>query len=160
MNILKLLGSTMLIFSGFSVYFEIQKSENRKIKQINAYISLIEYIKKQIECFLLPIDSILCSCDEHIIRECIGSDSDEIESLDELFAATSFCIDAEAVAHISSFVRDFGSYYREGQIRACEICRDELSKISRTMCENTAKNKRVILTLCLCASLSVILMLI
>lgn len=160
MNILKLLGSAMIIFSALTVYFETQRNEKKKAEQINAYISLVEYIKKQIECFLLPIDSILSSCDENIIRECIGSDTDRVKSLDELFEATSFCIDAEAVAHISSFVHDFGSYYRDEQIRACEICRDELCEISRKMCENTAKNKRVILTLCLCASLSIILMLI
>lgn len=160
MDILKLVGSASVVISALMVYLESQKYEKRRSEQINAYIALLEYIKKQIECFLLPIDSILDSCERGILKGCIGGDTDGVRDLDELLSVSSFCIDDDAVGHISAFVRDFGSYYRDGQIRSCELCIKELTDISKRMRVESDKNKKVILTLCICASFSIILMLI
>ena len=56
MVLYKIVGSGSIIISALIVYLEMQKYESIKLKQINSFILLIEYIKNQIECFLLPID--------------------------------------------------------------------------------------------------------
>ena len=66
MIIYKMIGSASVIISALVIYLEIQRYEKLKLKQINSYILLIEYIKNQIECFLLPIDTIILNCNKEI----------------------------------------------------------------------------------------------
>lgn len=161
MAVYKVIGSTSIIISALMMYFEMQKYERIRLRQINAYILLIEYIKNQIECFLLPIDHIIRSCDKNIIKSCcINVDHTKVENLESLIESADFYCDEEAINLIKQFSHDFGQGYMQEQIKSCDYYRNELIKQRDKLKEKSIKEKKLRLALCLCASFSLILLLI
>ena len=161
MAIYKIVGSGSIVISAVIMYFEMQKYEKQKIKQINAYILLIEYIKNQIECFLLPIDTIIRNCPNDLIKSCgIKTDHTKAENLEELIISSEFYCNSESIDLIKQFARDFGQGYMQGQLTSCEYYRSELIKQRDKYKEKSIKEKKLRFALCLCASFSLILLLI
>ena len=161
MILYKIVGSVSVIISALITYLEMQRYENLKLKQINSFILLIEYIENQIECFLLPIDTIIRNCDSSLLCACgIKIDYKKAENLDDLIRSTDFYCDSECVELIRRFSKDFGQGYIGEQIRFCEYYRAELIKQRDSIKEKSIKEKKLRLALCLCASFSLILLLI
>lgn len=163
MLIFKFIGGTSVVISSLLIYLEMQKYEKLKLAQLNAYISLIEYIKNQVECFLLPIDSIIQSVSEKIIKECgikEGTDLKSFATVNDIVQSTVFYIEGDSIGLIRQFAHDFGMGYRDEQIRLCEHYIKELIKEREKLKENSAKEKKVRLALSLCISVSLILLLI
>ena len=153
MVIYKLVGSGSIIISALVLYLEMQKFEKRKISQINAYILLIEYIKNQIECFLLPIDTIIHNCSNDIIKNCeIKVDHTKADNLQELINSAEFYCNAESIDLIKQFAKDFGQGYIQEQLRSCDYYRIELIKQRDKLLEKSTKEKKLRFALCLCAS--------
>lgn len=161
MAIYKIVGSGSIIISAIVLYFEMQKFEKQKINQITAYILLIEYIKNQIECFLLPIDIIIHNCSKNIIDNCrINIDYTKVENLEELIMSAEFYCNAESIDLIKQFAKDFGQGYMQEQLRSCDYYRTELIKQRDHLKEKSTKEKKLRFALCLCASFSLILLLV
>ena len=157
----KLIGSIGIVSSALILYFEMQKYEKLKLKQINSFILLIEYIKNQIECYLLPIDSIIHNCDVELIEACgIDKDCQNAKNLDDLISDAVFYCDKESVDIIKQFSHDFGQSYIGEQLRFCDYYKNELLKQRNKIKEKGLKEQKVRLALCLCASFSLILLLI
>lgn len=161
MTFYKIIGSVSIILSALVMYSEIQRYEKLKLKQINSYILLIEYIKNQIECFLLPIDVIIHNCNKDVIKSCgINTDYTKAKNLEELIMSADFYCDTECVELIEQFSKDFGQGYMQEQLRSCDYYRSELIKQRDKIKEKSIKEKKLRLALCLCASFSLILLLI
>lgn len=161
MTFCKIIGSIGIIFSSLIIYLEIQKYERQKINQINSFILLIEYIKNQIECFLLPIDSIIHNCDEALIRGCgINEDYKKVKTLEELISLADFYCGSECVDIIHQFSKNFGQGYIGEQLHLCDYFRNELIQQKDKLKEKGTKEKKLKLALCLSASFSLILLLI
>lgn len=161
MTFYKLLGSGSIIVSALIMYFEMQHYEKLKLKQINSFILLIEYIKNQIECFLLPIDKIIHNCSEEMIKSCgINADYRKAEKLEDLIDTTDFYCDNECIELIKQFANDFGQGYMQEQVRSCDYYRGELIRQKEKLKEKSIKERKLRLALCLCASFSLILLLI
>lgn len=161
MTLYKLIGSGSIIVSAMIMYFEMQRYERIKLKQLNSFILLIEYIKNQIECFLLPIDKIIHKCNAEIIESCgIKADHKKAEKLEDLIKATDFYCDRECVELIKQFANDFGQGYMHEQIHSCDYYRGELIKQREKIKDKSIKERKLRLALCLCASFSLILLLI
>ena len=161
MTIYKIIGSASLVISALIIYLEIQKYEKMKIKQINSFILLIEHIKNQIECFLLPIDTIIHNCDENMVRSCgINNDHRKVDNLEELIMSADFYCDAECIDLINQFSRNFGQGYMQEQLSSCDYYRNELIKKRDKLKEKSIKEKKLRVALCFGASFSLILLLI
>jgi hypothetical protein len=161
MLLYKMIGSFGIIASALIIYFEMQKYEKLKLNQINAFILLIEYIKNQIECYLLPIDAIIHNCDIELIKACgIDSDLPNAKNLEELIESAVFYCDKGSADIIKQFSRDFGQSYVGEQLRFCDYYKNELLKQRDRIKEKGLKEQKVRLALCLCASFSLILLLI
>ena len=161
MIIYKTVGGISIIVSALIVYFELQKYEKMKLKQINSFILLIEYIKNQIECFLLPIDVVIRNCDAKLMNACaIDNSFVQAKNLEDLVGLATFYCDEESIEIIKQFAHDFGQGYIGEQLRLCDFYRLELLKQRDKLREKGAKEQRVRLALCLCASFSLILLLI
>ena len=157
----KIIGGGGVVLSALIIYFEMQRYEAIKIKQIDSFILLIEYIKNQIECFLLPIDMIIHSCSEELIRNCgIDADYKKVKTLKELVSLTNFYCGGECVELIQRFSSDFGQGYMEEQLRSCDYYRGELIKQRDKLKEKGIKEKKLKLVICLSGSFSLILLLI
>ena len=160
MTFYKIIGSGVIIIVALLIYFEMQKYEKMKLRQINAFISLIDYIKNQIECFLLPIDVIIHNCDEKIIKMCqINADYKKADNLYDLLENINFYCNDECIELIKQFAADFGQGYMQEQLRFCEYYRNELIKQREKLKEKGQKEQKVKLALCLSASFSLILLL-
>ena len=159
MVIYKLVGSGSIIISALVLYLEMQKFEKQKINQINAYILLIEYIKNQIECYMIPIDRILMTCSEDLISTCGLDTNAHPSNLIELMDLAVFYIDDQSIDVLYKFANDFGLAYKDEQIRACEQCIIGLSKEKERISDKDSKDKKVHLAICLCISFSLILIL-
>ena len=165
MFIFKVLGSASIVISAALFYMEAQKYESKKLKQTEAFISLLRYIKKQIECFSTPITHIIKECDGDILSAC-GLDikrEPEITGanpMKELLESCDFYIDVEAVESLKKFANDFGRSYREEQLRSCDYYISELMIYRDKISAEIPKERKLRFAMCLCISASVILLLI
>ncbi len=148
-----------MVISSLVFYYEMQSFEKKKLAQLSAYISLIEYIKNQVECFLLPIDKILSSADRELICACTLTDAQDFKTLNDLIDGTSFYLNSESIGTVKVFADEFGVGYRAQQLRSCEYCITELMRQRDKQKEKNTKEKKVRLALCLCASFSIVLLL-
>ena len=163
MLVYKLLGGGSIVISAILFYFESQSYNKKFLKQLSAYISLIEFIKNQVGSYLMPIDEIIKHCDDNIIKECIMNDKTDmshIDNLNDIINLACYYIDKETLDIIYRFANDFGLKYRSEQLVSCELYIDELREIFNKKKENYEKEKRVRFVLCICLSFSMVLLLI
>ena len=72
--ICKLVGSLILLFAGGYVSVAITRFERRRLRVLDGYISLIYYIKGQIDCYAMPLPAIMASADPAVLAACLGLD--------------------------------------------------------------------------------------
>jgi hypothetical protein len=152
------MGSAGLVASGIWFYFIREKFQKRKELQFSAYIKLISYIKNQIECYMLPIDTIIAECDIELLSECgsVNRASTLVDFLDN----STFYIDGDVIRLLYDFAEDFGLKYYNEQIKTCDRYIDELNKSREVYLNQRAKDKKLSLAICLSISFSLILILI
>ena len=161
MIISKLIGGALITICALKVYAEMQKFQKKSIKQIDSFIELIEYIKNQIECFLLPIDTIMCNCDKNLLFHCgIQKDINSYNNLKNIMSHITFYCNDEAIDIIMKFADNFGKNYSREQVIACEYYKNELIKIREKELEKDRKNKKLQLAIFLSISFSIIILLV
>ena len=161
MILYKIAGVCAILTSGLIVYIESQKYENKKLNQLDAYITLIDYIKNQVECFLLPIDEIICKCDILLLNRCgITEGIEKVKTIEDIVAASELYIDQDALSLIDKFAKEYGRAYRAEQVRSCVFYKEELLKIYNNNKKSNDEQKKVRLAISLCVSFSIILILI
>ena len=161
MIISKLIGGALITGCALKVYAEMQRFQKKSIKQIDSFIELIEYIKNQIECFLLPIDTIMCNCDKNLLFNCgIQKDIYNCNNLKNIMSHVTFYCNDEVIDIIMKFADNFGKNYFREQIIACEYYKNELIKIREKEQEKDRKNKKLQFAIFLSISFSIIILLI
>lgn len=160
MIIVKLAGGSTIILATLIFYLEIQGFHKKEIKQLDAFINLIDYIKNQIECYLLPFDDIIRFCDSSLLTECgITLNMLKANNLKEIISQVDYYFDEAAIELIYDFAEKFGHTYSKEQVASCEHCKNLLTKIKEKMIENENKNQKMRLALSLCVSFSIIILL-
>lgn len=160
MIILKLCGAVSLFAASIICYSELTKRDKVQIRQLDAYIKLIQYIKENVECYLLPINSILRSCESSVLRECSGWKDIEMKDLIDLYEGSVLFVPDEAQKYIRDFCTSFGRAYKDDQVK---LCGDYINKLTNIRDEliNEVKNRRKIrFAMTMCAPLFLILLLI
>ena len=160
MTVIKLCGAVSLFAASIICYFELAKREKDQIRQLDAYIKLIQYIKENVEYYLLPINSILRACESSVLRECSGREDIDIKDLNDLYESSLLIVPDEAQKYISDFCASFGKAYKDDQVK---LCGDYINKLTDIRDEliNEVKNRRKIrFAVTMCAPLFLILLLI
>lgn len=160
MILYKTIGAICLLASSLFIYFEMQSFQKKRIIQLEGYLSFIEYIKNQVECYMLPIDKIISLCDKGLLEKCGVDTTIKYKSLEEIMQSTYFYIDKEAENLIIAFSKDFGTQYHTEQIKSCERYYQLLAKETEKLKEKNLKEKKIRLALCICISFSIVLLLI
>ena len=160
MSIYKFVGAGSILMSALLMYFEMQSYQKKRANQLDAFLSLIEYVKNQVECYMLPIDAIILSCDKKLLERCGVDIAREYKTLEEMIEHTDFYLENDALKIILEFVKDFGVRYRSEQIISCKRYYDLLIKEREKLKEKNTKERKVRLALCLSISFSIILLLI
>ena len=67
---LRILGAVAVIVSGAYVAHMLNESAKRRLKQTEAFISLVRFIRSQRECFAMPLTLTLVRCPRDILKRC------------------------------------------------------------------------------------------
>lgn len=128
---LKLFGSLCLLMAGTLAAHTCARYEKQKLSVLDAWITLIDTIREEIDCYLLPLDDILASIDRTLILDCMCAKT--APSLEDLLRSSLLYLEPEAKRLISSFVREIGKSNREEQVRRCSYYVTGLQNVRERM---------------------------
>ena len=116
--LIKLIGSLVLAISGTVSAISICRYHQKRLDTLDGFISLIYYIRGQVDCYARPIGDILHSLPPEILRDCNCPTG--ANSLEELVSESKIYLDRESLRLLTSFSGEFGSIFREEQTRRCD----------------------------------------
>ncbi len=116
--LLKLIGTIFLALSGGAAAISLRIYQRRRLDTLDGFISLIYYIKGQVDCYARPIGDIMLSLPPEILRGCNCPKG--ASSLEELIDESRIYMDRETLRLVSAFSSEFGSIFREEQARRCD----------------------------------------
>ena len=113
---MKIFGIVLWLISGYFISLEINKHMRKKLEIAEAYIELIQYIRRNIECYTMPIPEIL---HKFLLEEQYSFKNTEknFSSIDELFISNSEMLEEKGYKTIKSFCNAIGKGYIEGEIK-------------------------------------------
>ena len=137
---IKLIGCVFICISGVMMALSYRRFQARKLDTVDGFISLIFYVKGQVDCFSRPRSEILSTLPAEIFCACNCPDG--AETLDELIDASRAYLDPEALRLISSFISEFGSTFRDEQLRRCDYYISALGEERKRIYTATRANSR------------------
>ena len=160
--LLKILGSGILLLAGGYVSLAIVAFERRRLRVLDGYISLIYYIKGQIDCYALPLTDILASVDPTILLACLGVDTGALRlsaeppetcDLTDMVRQSRLYLQPESERLLTTMTGELGTTYRAEQVRRCEYYLSALTEERCKLYETLPGRLRTTCTLCLCCAL-------
>ena len=153
----KIIGAILMAVSGVIIGLSRRRFEWRKLQTIDGFMSLLFYIKGQIDCYARPRSEILetlpaevfCACN------CPGGAS----TLEELVEASKIYLDDESLRLVSAFAAEFGSTFRDEQLRRCDYYISALGEQRRILFSSVKDKGRAGSALWICAGICAIILL-
>lgn len=146
----------MIALVGVIMALSHRKFEWRKLETLDGFISLIMYIKGQIDCYSRPRKDILATLPAEVFCACncpMGA-----ESLEEMVEASRIYLDEEPQRLLSAFVAEFGSTFRDEQLRRCDYYVSALGEQRRIVANEVQVRSRTGGTLWICACIAVLIL--
>ncbi len=145
-----------MAISGLCAAYLLNKNARLALVEAEAVISLIRFLRTEIECFAIPIPRALARCPKEILDGC-GYKSDKPPQNTEVLA---LCLaDTEAAEQLKRFSREIGRGYTEEQLSLCDyyiaIFEERRQRIAQQLPMRTKMN----LTLCVSSALAVVILL-
>ena len=142
----------MILTSGiFSALFFVKKEKGR-IEELDVFLNLVNFILKNIEAFDMPICDILKKADGRILSLC------NVSGYGEISIKEGVRLSNKERQLLLSFFSELGRGYREEQIKICKYYYGELSELAGKLSGEYPQKRKLIFTLCICASLGVIIL--
>ena len=116
---LRILGAVAVIVSGAYVAHTLNESAKRRLKQTEAFISLVRFIRSQIECFAMPLTLTLVRCPRDILKRCGYALSEPPSSGESLMSGCGI-EDVGTGECMERFFLEAGRGYREQQLALCD----------------------------------------
>ena len=154
---IKLLGSVLLGVSGVLSALSVCRFHRRRLDTLDGFISLIYYIRGQVDCYARPIGEIMQSLPPEILRSCNCPRG--ALTLEELIEESKIFLDREELRLISAFAGEFGSSFREEQTRRCDHYISMLRDRREIASERLVPEMRSGSAVCICVSLCLMLLL-
>lgn len=160
--IYKIIGCVILFIAGGYVSLSVVRFERRRLRVLDGYISLIYYIKGQIDCYALPIMDILQRADPSLIAACLGLEGDTLPSVTPLplmVEESRLYLEPESERLLSTFTGELGSTQRSEQVARCDYYIEALTEERKRLRDTLPARLRVTGVLCMCcATLAAILL--
>ena len=154
---LKLVGGIIVIISSVFVAVAHRNFQERRLRTLDGFIALLMYIKGQVDCYALPLYEILMSVPPEILCNCNCPEG--AESLDELVSESRIYLEEESLRLLEAFSVEFGSTFREEQLRRCDFYLNSLVEERKRLSEDVVKRSRVGSALSICSSLGLLILL-
>ncbi|MBE6584679.1 MAG: hypothetical protein E7649_06875 [Ruminococcaceae bacterium] len=155
--IVKLIASGALAVASLIMAFSYRRYQWRKLDTIDGFVALIFYIKGQIDCYSRPRSEILNSLPPEIFHACncpMGA-----ATLEEMVEASRIYLDDEPLRLLSTFCSEFGSTFRQEQLRRCDHYISALGEQRKIVSSLVQSRSRAGSALWICAGLGVIILL-
>ncbi len=154
---IKLVGSLMLAVSGLVMAISYSRFQERKLETIDGFLSLLFYIKGQIDCFARPRSEILSTLPAEVFCACNCPRG--AETLEELIEASRIYLDEEPLRLISSFAAEFGSTFRDEQLRRCDYYISAIGEERKRIFASVKSKSRAGSAIWICACIGIIILL-
>ena len=154
---LKLIGAVLVAASALIATLSHGRFQRKRLQTLDGFIALITYIKGRIDCYALPLADILSSLSLEIFYACNCPEG--ALTLDEIVSKSRIYLDEESERLLDSFSVEFGSTFREEQLRRCDYYIEALSEQRRRVADEVRKKSRVGGALLICSSLGLLILL-
>lgn len=159
----KLMGSFLLVGAGIYVALATARYERRRVRVLDGYLSLLRYIRGQIECFAMPVEQILATADPSVLADCRGragvNPARPTTSLPLLLRDSHGYLGAESERLLSCFSHELGRTYRAEQVSRCDYYLDALNQQRARLADTLPARIRTGSALCLSCALAVAVLL-
>ena len=155
--LIKLIGSLLIALAGMSLAAAYCRFEKKKLNVLDGFISLLFYIKGQIDCYSLPPDKILSSVSEDILQSC--NCREKPDSIEQMIKNSKIYLEDESMRLLNAFSAEFGSTYREEQLKRCDYYIQALSEQRRRLSDDLPAKSKIGSALCICSSLGIMIIL-
>ena len=153
----KILGSLLLVCAGLVLALSICRYHRHRLDTLDGFVSLIYFIKGQVDCYARPVSEILEALPPEILLDCNCPEG--ASSLEELVSESKIYLDRDTLHYLTAFASEFGSTFREEQTRRCDhyiaLLRDRRGLVS----EGLLAEMRSKSALCICVSLCLAILL-
>ena len=153
----KLLGTLAILAVGGTVALRGVENERERLAVLDAWLELLQTIRREIDCYQRPINEILMGCDSHLRRTC-GAGKDA-ETIQELLTASAPLLDGEARHLLEHFAKEAGGSYREEELRRCDFYTNALRDRRNALAEAHPMRVKLTVTLSLSAALGTVILL-
>ena len=152
---IKVIGSILLALTGVTSAISICRYHRRRLDTLDGFVSLIYYIKGQVDCYARPISDILHSLPPEILRACNCPRG--ANSLEDLILESKIYLDSESLRLVTAFSSEFGSIFREEQTRRCDhyitLLRDRRGEIAGRISSEMRSGSAICICLSLCLAI-------
>ncbi len=156
---IKLLGSVLVLLSGYLSSKRLSSSSKREIETTEAVIDLVSSLMNKIDALCIPISDILKETDPELFRRC-GYDTERLpQKKDDLLKLCSFKDDNALYGCFSSFVLALGGGYKSEEAARCAVTRDELHTLLQKRRSEYDRKRKTIPTVCMCIAVGVVIIL-
>ena len=152
----KLAGSVIIAASSVLIAISHRRFLEKKLRTLDGFISLIMYIKGQVDCYALPLYEMLMSLPPEILGNCNCPEG--VESLDELICESRIYLDDEGIRLLEAFCFEFGSVFRTEQLRRCDFYVESLVERRKLLADEVIKSSRVGSALSICSSIGLLIL--
>ncbi len=157
MLLFKIIGTLLICATGIGFAIFAIRFERRKLQILDSYISLIFYIKGQIDSCAMPIGEIMRSAGRAL------PEFSELETLSDLKNPIDreciYYLDRESLRLLHAFFTELGSLYRDEQLRRCDYYIEALTAQRQKMNEMLPARLRLVCTLVLCTAAGIAILL-
>lgn len=169
--ILKIFGGLLLLVAGGYLSVTVSRFERRRLAVLDGYISLLLYIRGQIDCYAAPIEEILRRADPTLVSVCLGESRRRWENepigtqagwehpLPSLIRESRAYLEPEVERLLQAFSGELGHTSRTEQVTRCTYYIDALTEERGRLCEVLPARARTSGTLCLCTALGIAILL-
>ena len=155
--VIKLIGCGALALASVIMAVSYRRFEWKKLDTTDGFIALIFYIKGQIDCYSRPRSDILSTLPPEIFHACNCPRG--TCTLEEMVEASRIYLDEEPLRLVASFSSEFGSTFRDEQLRRCDYYISALSEERRRVFGSVQSKSRAGSALWICASVGIIILL-
>lgn len=121
MSILRIMGAALVALSGVSAAYFLNSGAKRTLRQTESFISLVRFLRSQIECFSMSVPRALERCPREILVGCGYLGDTPPRSVGELVDGCGEA-DGAVMREMRRLADDIGKGYREEQLTLCDYC--------------------------------------
>lgn len=152
---MKLIGSLLLALTGIIAAISVCRFEQKKLKVMDGAIALLFYIKGQVDCYNLPLCDILASRPSELFPYAGEGCTD----LGVMLSQSRIYLGSEPYRLLWQFYNEFGSTYRDEQLRRCDYYIDALTEQRRALSLDLPARSKIGSVLCICTAIGLAIIL-